>query len=80
MNGQAETRKSLWQYGHYSVGIPLRLKTYYEVISVADNETSPVHPGLHLLYEPFIKHIMKEYIGQQWRYHPTLCKESYYAK
>jgi hypothetical protein len=72
MKAQAKARKPLGQHGHDPPGIPFQLAADDTVIRTAEQKASSLHAGPYFLLEPFIQHMVEEYIGKYGGNDPAL--------
>jgi hypothetical protein len=64
MNAQAKAGKPLWSYAHDLLSVRFQLAADDKVIRNTGQEAASLQSGLYLTLEPFIQHMMEEYIGQ----------------
>jgi hypothetical protein len=64
MNAPAKAGKPLWSYAHDLLSVRFQLTADDKVISKTGQEASSLQPGLDLVLEPFLQHVLEEYIGK----------------
>jgi len=64
MNTQAKAGKPLWSYAHDLLSVRFQRAADDKVIRKTGQKAASLQPRLYLALEPFIQHMMEEYIGQ----------------
>ena len=72
MHAQAKAGKPLRQHRHDPPGVPFQLAADDKVIRKADQKASSLHAWPYFLLEPFIQHMVEEYIGKYGGNDPAL--------
>jgi hypothetical protein len=72
MNSQVVPAEPLGQNFQYPSGVGFMLATNDKIIGKTNHEALSLEPRLYVLYEPFIQHVVQEYVGQHRRCYPAL--------
>jgi hypothetical protein len=62
---QAVLAEALRQYLQHATGVLFTGEAHDEVVRVAYQESASLQPGLHLLLEPHVQHVVQVDVGQQ---------------
>ena len=65
VNGELEARKALRQDRQNPARVVLPLTANDEGLGLAEQKTAPPHPWLDLPLQPFIPHVIQEYVRPQ---------------
>jgi hypothetical protein len=64
MNTQAKAGTPLWEYRPDLLRLRFQLAADDQVIGKTAQEAAALQSGLYLALEPFLQHMLEEYIGQ----------------
>ena len=67
MNGQVVPAEPLGQDFQYPAGVGFLFESDNKIIGKPNQETFSLEPRLYVLHEPFIQHVVQEYVGQHRR-------------